>query len=117
MKIEGCTAIVTGGNRGIGLGFVEADKRKKKEEAEKRKWNAALDAFADATIRIDGRGVSFDVPPGADPDALKTSSEALALALDKQRQVFDLQRTVRPETSVDACKCSPQPLPSPDQPY
>lgn len=40
--------------------------------------------------------------PGADPDALKTSSEAVALALDKQRQVFDLQRTVRPETSVDA---------------
>jgi len=44
-------------------------------------WNAALDAFADATIRIDGRGVSFDVPPGADPDAdAAPSTSAVAAA-------------------------------------
>ena len=44
-------------------------------------WNAALDAFADATIRIDGRDVSFDVPPGADPDAdAAPSTSAVAAA-------------------------------------
>lgn len=73
MKIEGCTAIVTGGNRGIGLGFVE----ELLEAGAKRVYIAARKlADAEAIVKRDTdrlRAVQLDV---TDPNVVVATAHA-----------------------------------------
>ncbi|MAC39044.1 MAG: short-chain dehydrogenase [Oceanicaulis sp.] len=91
MKIEGCTAIVTGGNRGIGLGFVE-----------ELLDHGAARVYVGARKRADAEDVAKTDPARIVPVELDvTRPDQVAAAADKARDVtlvvnnagaFEMQR-------------------------
>lgn len=102
MKIEGCTAIVTGGNRGIGLGFVEEllDQGARRVYVGARKKSDADEIAARDPDRL--VGVELDVTK---PDTVKA---AAALADDVTLVVnnagaFEMQRLYKTD-DPDACR-------------